>query len=119
MAKEIGIQTLAEGVETEEQFLFLKYIGCEKIQGYYFGRPMPLKETITYFRKRGLRKENAQWTGYFDALGRINYLTDQPLCVIDDDGTRMKMLFCNREYRDIQKLEIFRSLIMWRVWKNG
>lgn len=32
MAKEIGIQTLAEGVETEEQFLFLKNIGCEKIQ---------------------------------------------------------------------------------------
>ena len=34
MAKEIGIQTLAEGVETEEQYEFLKRIGCEKIQGY-------------------------------------------------------------------------------------
>lgn len=33
MAKHINIQTLAEGVETEEQFAFLRNIGCEKVQG--------------------------------------------------------------------------------------
>jgi EAL domain-containing protein (putative c-di-GMP-specific phosphodiesterase class I) len=38
MAKEIGIKTLAEGVETKEEFEFLRDIGCEKIQGYYFGK---------------------------------------------------------------------------------
>ena len=113
MAKEIGIQTLAEGVETEQQFNFLKSIGCEKIQGYYFAKPMPLEETIPFLKTRGLELERAKWTGYFDALGRINYLTDQPLCVMDDDGTRMKMLFCNKEYRNIQKLDNVENMEKW------
>lgn len=39
MAKELGIHTLAEGVETKEQADFLRDIGCEKLQGYYFGKP--------------------------------------------------------------------------------
>ena len=42
MAKKIGIRTLAEGVETEEQLEFLREIGCEKLQGYYIGKPAPL-----------------------------------------------------------------------------
>ena len=44
MAKELGIHTLAEGVETEEQIEFLKSIGCEKIQGYYYSKPLPVNE---------------------------------------------------------------------------
>ena len=39
MDKRIGNRTLAEGVETEEQFHFLRESGCEKVQGYYLGRP--------------------------------------------------------------------------------
>ncbi len=40
MAKELGIATLAEGVETKEQLAFLKSKGCDYIQGYYFSRPL-------------------------------------------------------------------------------
>ncbi len=43
MAKALGIHTLAEGVETQEQLDFLKGIGCEMIQGYYFGKPEPFE----------------------------------------------------------------------------
>lgn len=43
MAKKIGVQTLAEGVETKEQLDFLKSIGCEKIQGYYFRKTNALR----------------------------------------------------------------------------
>ena len=46
MAKEIGMQTLTEGVETEEIFEFLSSIGCDRIQGYLFGKPMPKKEIL-------------------------------------------------------------------------
>ncbi len=48
MAEEIGIQTLAEGVETLETWDFLKKVGCEKAQGYFFGRPMAKTEVIDY-----------------------------------------------------------------------
>ncbi|WP_049946326.1 EAL domain-containing protein [Butyrivibrio sp. WCD2001] len=48
MAEEIGIQTLAEGVETMEAWDFLKRVGCEKAQGYFFGRPMSKSECIDY-----------------------------------------------------------------------
>lgn len=43
-AKESGINVVAEGVETEEQFNFLKTSNCDTIQGYYFSKPLPLKE---------------------------------------------------------------------------
>lgn len=44
MAKWLRLKVIAEGVETEEQFDFLKRIRCDYVQGYYFSRPMPAKE---------------------------------------------------------------------------
>ena len=44
MAEEIGMKTLSEGVENEEQANFLNEISCGKLQGYLFGKPMPLEE---------------------------------------------------------------------------
>lgn len=41
MVKRLGYETIAEGVETEEQFRYLKELECDMIQGYYMGRPMP------------------------------------------------------------------------------
>ena len=55
LAKDIGMHTLSEGVETEEAFEFLREIGCERIQGYLFGKPMPKDEIIKKIRKKELR----------------------------------------------------------------
>ena len=44
MGKHLELQIIAEGVETEEQSNFLKEIGCDIAQGYYYGRPMPIEE---------------------------------------------------------------------------
>ncbi|GBG14071.1 diguanylate cyclase [Novimethylophilus kurashikiensis] len=41
MANNLDIESIAEGVETETQFQFLKAHGCKLFQGYYFGRPVP------------------------------------------------------------------------------
>ncbi|MEO9636150.1 MAG: EAL domain-containing protein [Parasphingorhabdus sp.] len=40
MADALGMSTTAEGAETEEEVRMIKKLGCRKIQGYYFGRPM-------------------------------------------------------------------------------
>ncbi|MDE5597755.1 MAG: GGDEF domain-containing phosphodiesterase, partial [Lachnospiraceae bacterium] len=44
MAQDLSIEVTAEGVETEDQYEFLKSIDCNTIQGYYFARPMPEEE---------------------------------------------------------------------------
>jgi EAL domain-containing protein (putative c-di-GMP-specific phosphodiesterase class I) len=41
MAKQTGITTLAEGVETEQEWHYIRNIGIDLVQGYYFGRPAP------------------------------------------------------------------------------
>lgn len=44
MARRLGYETIAEGVETKEQFQYLKDLSCDIIQGYYLGRPMPAEK---------------------------------------------------------------------------
>ena len=41
IAKILGVPVIAEGVETEEQLLALKDLGCDLAQGYFFSRPVP------------------------------------------------------------------------------
>ena len=44
MARVMQMGTLTEGVETKEQAEFLRDAGCIRLQGFYFGKPMPLEE---------------------------------------------------------------------------
>lgn len=51
MAHEIGIKTVAEGVETEEQVSFLRQSGYDYIQGYYYSKPLPEEEFVGFLEK--------------------------------------------------------------------
>ncbi|MCR4743136.1 MAG: EAL domain-containing protein [Treponema sp.] len=44
LAKELGMHVTAEGVENERQVAFLRNIGCDSIQGYYFSKPLPAEQ---------------------------------------------------------------------------
>lgn len=44
MAKALSMETVAEGVEHEDQVEMLRQVGCENIQGYVFARPMPIED---------------------------------------------------------------------------
>jgi diguanylate cyclase (GGDEF)-like protein len=50
LAKNLNIAVLAEGVETKEQYIYLKDNGCDIIQGYYFYKPMPANEIENLLR---------------------------------------------------------------------
>lgn len=57
--KGMELSSLCEGVETQEHFEFLRNIGCERAQGYYFGKPMPMEETRAFTKEKGLTWETA------------------------------------------------------------
>ncbi|MBL8270374.1 putative bifunctional diguanylate cyclase/phosphodiesterase [Steroidobacter sp.] len=44
MAKQLGIDTIAEGIETVEQLECLREMGCHRGQGYYFSKPIPTEQ---------------------------------------------------------------------------
>ena len=46
LAEKIGMKTLSEGVETNEAYDFLRSIGCQRLQGYLFGKPMLKSELV-------------------------------------------------------------------------
>ena len=51
MAGNLGLHTIAEGVETAEQLAFLRLHGCNEIQGYYFSKPLPAKQFSEFVLK--------------------------------------------------------------------
>ena len=44
MAKELHLETVAEGIENEQQSELLKSMGCDIVQGFFFAHPMPEKD---------------------------------------------------------------------------
>ena len=51
MMRDINKELVAEGVETKENLEYLEQIGCHFIQGYYFSKPLPEKEFVTFIKQ--------------------------------------------------------------------
>jgi diguanylate cyclase (GGDEF)-like protein len=51
MAHNLNLHVVAEGVELEQQQIFLRDHGCDEIQGYYYSRPLPAKEFAEFLEK--------------------------------------------------------------------
>lgn len=51
MSREMGLDTVAEGIETEAQAAVLLAMGCGQGQGYLYGRPMPAQDALNFFRQ--------------------------------------------------------------------
>lgn len=81
-ASRMGVATLAEGVETREQALFLESVGCDIMQGFYFTRPLSL-ETIMSVNEHQPREKLSE-TDYWNAVSLINL--DDLFAADDDHG---------------------------------
>lgn len=117
MATSLGVDTICEGVETEEQARFLQEIGCSKLQGFWYGRPVPAEELKEkYFSGRGIGFEDPAASAYFDTIGRVNlYNLDiiasqdenhvrnafntLPMAIIEVKGNGVRYVRTNPSYR--------------------
>ena len=118
----LGMDTVAEGVETEEQFEFLKEIGCTRMQGFYFCEAITIEEIAERYRK-GIQIgfENPDETDYYEAIGRISlfdldelrddskvddtsailkYFATLPVAILEYNGERIRIARCNRSYKE-------------------
>lgn len=103
MAKALGVHTLAEGVETLDQLNFLKSIGCEKIQGFYYSAPLPYEKWILRQKELGLGTENRLEENCYDRAGLVNVITDEPVAICRFDHGNLAILLANRQYEKALK----------------
>lgn len=87
LARSLGIETTAEGVETKEQLDAVRLLGCDEIQGYLIGRPVPADDfehlylpridvTPSSHPERNFRDEDDKGEGVADACSVIGVPTD-------------------------------------------
>ncbi|MCR5147951.1 MAG: GGDEF domain-containing phosphodiesterase [Eubacterium sp.] len=118
MATGLGIETVAEGVETKEQVDFLCEVGCTKLQGYYYCKPIPYEAVFERYDKGvQIGFENPAESKYYESLGRINlydtavlsnenpesfgqYFNTFPMAIVETDITGFSVTRCNKPYRD-------------------
>ena len=62
LASDLQMQTTAEGVETQEELVLVRNLGCALIQGYYFGKPMPAEEARELAEKGSAARPDAHLT---------------------------------------------------------
>lgn len=131
MACSLRIETVVEGVETEDQIEFLKEIGCTKLQGYYYCKPISLEGIFERYRK-GIQIgfENPEETPYYATIGRVNlydlgtsfgdndnddttkkYFNTMPINIVERNGNSLWMVRSNQAFRKFFKneLDIFRT----------
>lgn len=101
MAKSLGVHTLAEGVETEEQAEFLREIGCEKIQGYLYGRPQTEKMFWKSIDEANTVPESKKNHIFYDDAGHVNFITEDSFGLFEEDGGRIREIFLNEKYRKV------------------
>ena len=118
LAGSLGMDTVCEGVETESQARFLQEIGCAKLQGYYYCKPIPLEHILERYRDgRQIDYENPEESAYFDAIGRVNlydltviaseddaalqnYFNILPMGILEIRENRVRFVRSNPSYRD-------------------
>lgn len=126
MAKWLNMPVVAEGVERIEQVEFLRSIGCEYVQGYYFAKPMPVEEyeKLQFDRPHAERKKETErlvdidslWTPA-SQLESIFLNAKQGVAVYEYGKEQIEIIRVNNAYYEVfgyqnisQKKDIFQGI---------
>lgn len=122
MAVRLGIETVTEGVETEEQVEFLCEAGCTRMQGYFFSKPLPFEEILRRHREgltigfedpgEGPYQSLLSAVNLYDLASKSNEedgstrvtLNAQPVVIAEVDSTTLKMVRSNKAYMKTAKI---------------
>jgi len=109
MAKKIGIEVIAEGVELESQVDYLKSINCDYIQGYYFAKPMPIEDYEILLTKPVVHKEIKQHALTMKDVHLLWNNDQTASCMIDFFEDKIKIIATNSSYNKNFRIQTLNS----------
>lgn len=111
MARHLHIHTLCEGVETKEQLEFLRDVGCDKVQGFYYSKPQDPDVLQSYLEKRGMEFERPGEKYLYDAGGIAPFGLYSSWALVEWNGNdRYHLIFCSKKLRAAAKKRGFADL---------
>jgi len=96
LAKSLDIGTVCEGVETQEQVEFLREIGCERLQGWYYGRPQPIEGLEKSSSDDSFSYETAEDQLYWDKISRVDLLSGIPEMIVEYSHDKWELVAVNK-----------------------
>ncbi len=117
MATSLGVNTICEGVETREQARFLREIGCTKLQGYFFMKPVPLDQIHRkYIEEVQNGIEDPRQSDYYDTMGKFNlydlsFLANKDESIVQNtfDTVPMGVMVVRNDYRSVKYVRTNRA----------
>ena len=79
LASDLKMQTTAEGVETQDELILIRELGCSLVQGYIFGKPMPAEEAFELAKKGAAVRPDSASCGARDSYPH-HQSSAPPLC---------------------------------------
>ena len=113
MAKWLQLPSIVEGVETEEQVDFLKCIGCEYAQGFYYAKPMSVVDYEMYIAREQKKEEKVSRNENSDMINEL-WNTRSSVSVLFDARYVPISVY---EYRN-DKIELLRSNELYEKYIN-
>ena len=118
MAKWLKMPVIAEGVEKESQVTFLRGIGCEYVQGFYFAKPMPVEdyEKLAFEDSRENENKYENPTDDVNAIWELspqmemlfaNMIQAVSICEYDSASEKLEAIHANHAYADMFGYHVF------------
>jgi hypothetical protein len=121
MATALGFETVCDVVDKKVLFDFLCEIGCAKLQGYFYEKPIPVEQIFDKYEKGNqIGFENPVEAGYYETIGRINlydlavlanesnaplsrYFNNLPMAIMEIKDNKLNIVRSNHSYRNYMK----------------
>ena len=125
MAASLGKDTVCEGVETAEQVEFLQEVGCSRLQGYYYCKPVSLEQILERYKTgTQIGFENPAESAYSQQIGEVNlhdlsilnqndnkgfsnFFNTLPMAIMEIDSDMVRYVRANKAYSDFMEKYFF------------